>query len=100
MVEELSEEVSFLRSVQQSRIFASWLDKSRRRMEDGSCNIYESDRKENVVATFGMLYGFAEVARKTGAEIWGNLAAVGVMAVARFPRSRANVLQLNQLTLV
>ena len=30
--------------------------------------------KENVVATFGMLYGFAEVA-ENGAEIWGNLAA-------------------------
>ena len=31
--------------------------------------------KENVVATFGMLFGFAEVA-KDGAEIWGNLAQV------------------------
>ena len=31
--------------------------------------------KENVVATFGMLFGFAEVA-EDGAEIWGNLAAV------------------------
>ncbi len=31
--------------------------------------------KENVVATFGMLYGFAEVA-ENGDEIWGNLAAV------------------------
>ena len=30
--------------------------------------------KENVVATFGMLYGFAEVA-EDGAEIWGSLAA-------------------------
>ena len=30
--------------------------------------------KENVVATFGMLYGFAEVA-EDGAEIWGNLTA-------------------------
>ncbi len=30
--------------------------------------------KENVVATFGMLYGFAEVA-EDGSEIWGNLAA-------------------------
>ena len=29
--------------------------------------------KENVVATFGMLYGFAKVA-EDGAEIWGNLA--------------------------
>ena len=29
--------------------------------------------KENVVATFGMLFGFAEVA-EDGAEIWGNLA--------------------------
>ncbi len=29
--------------------------------------------KENVVATFGMLYGFAEVA-EDGSEIWGNLA--------------------------
>ena len=31
--------------------------------------------KENVVATFGMLFGFAEVA-EDGAEVWGNLAAV------------------------
>ncbi len=31
--------------------------------------------KENVVATFGMLFGFAEVA-EDGAEIWGNLATV------------------------
>ena len=31
--------------------------------------------KENVVATFGMLFGFAEVAEE-GSEIWGNLAQV------------------------
>ena len=31
--------------------------------------------QENVVATFGMLFGFAEVA-EDGAEIWGNLAQV------------------------
>ena len=31
--------------------------------------------KENVVATFGMLFGFAEVA-EDGAEFWGNLAQV------------------------
>ena len=31
--------------------------------------------KENVVATFGMLFGFAEVA-EDGADFWGNLAAV------------------------
>ena len=31
--------------------------------------------KESVVATFGMLFGFAEVA-EDGAEIWGNLAQV------------------------
>lgn len=31
--------------------------------------------KENVVATFGILYGFAEVA-EDGAEVWGNLATV------------------------
>ncbi len=31
--------------------------------------------KENVVATFGMLFGFAEVA-EDGAEIWGSLASV------------------------
>lgn len=31
--------------------------------------------KENVVATFGMLFGYAEVA-EDGAEIWGNLATV------------------------
>ena len=31
--------------------------------------------KENVVATFGMLFGFAEVA-EDGAEIWGNRAQV------------------------
>ena len=30
--------------------------------------------KENVVATFGLLFGFAEVA-EDGAEIWGNLAS-------------------------
>ena len=30
--------------------------------------------KENVVSTFGVLYGFAEVA-ENGMEIWGNLAA-------------------------
>ncbi len=30
--------------------------------------------KENVVATFGQLYGFAEVA-EDGAEVWGTLAA-------------------------
>ena len=31
--------------------------------------------KENVVATFGLLFGFSEVA-EDGSEIWGNLAAV------------------------
>ncbi len=31
--------------------------------------------KENVVATFGMLFGFAEVA-EDGTEIWGNLAQI------------------------
>ena len=31
--------------------------------------------KENVVATFGMLFGFAKVA-ENGSEIWGNLAQV------------------------
>lgn len=31
--------------------------------------------KENVVATFGMLFGFAEVA-EDGVEVWGSLAAV------------------------
>lgn len=31
--------------------------------------------KENVVATFGMLFGFAEVA-EDGTEIWGNLASI------------------------
>ena len=31
--------------------------------------------KDNVVATFGLLFGFAEVA-EDGAEIWGNLASV------------------------
>ena len=31
--------------------------------------------KENVVATFGMLFGFAEVA-EDGSEVWGSLAAV------------------------
>jgi len=30
--------------------------------------------KENVVGTFGILYGFAEIA-ETGVEIWGRLAA-------------------------
>lgn len=37
--------------------------------------------KENVVATFGMLFGFAEVA-EDGAEIWGNLASVMTPAAA------------------
>ena len=37
--------------------------------------------KENVVATFGMLFDFAEVA-EDGAEIWGNLAAVMTPAAA------------------
>ena len=37
--------------------------------------------KENVVATFGMLFGFAEVA-EDGAEIWGNLAVVMTPAAA------------------
>lgn len=37
--------------------------------------------KENVVATFGMLYGFAEVA-EDGAEIWGSLAAAMTPAAA------------------
>ena len=31
--------------------------------------------KENVVATFGLLFGFAEVA-EDGAEVWGSLASV------------------------
>ena len=31
--------------------------------------------KENVVATFGLLFGYAEVA-EDGAEIWSNLASV------------------------
>ncbi len=56
-------------------LHTSWLDTGRRRMEDGSCSSHRSDRKENVVATFGMLFGFAEVA-EDGAEIWGNLAQV------------------------
>lgn len=43
-------------------------------MENGSCAITGLIAKENVVATFGMLYGFGEVA-EDGAEIWGNLAA-------------------------
>lgn len=37
--------------------------------------------KENVVATFGLLFGYAEVA-EDGAEIWGNLSAVMVPAAA------------------
>lgn len=37
--------------------------------------------KENVVATFGMLYGFAEVA-EDGAEIWGNLAQAMIPVAA------------------
>lgn len=37
--------------------------------------------KENVVATFGMLFGFAQIA-EDGAEIWGNLAAVMAPAAA------------------
>lgn len=37
--------------------------------------------KENVVATFGMLFGFAEVA-EDGAEVWGRLSAVMTPAAA------------------
>lgn len=37
--------------------------------------------KENVVATFGILYGFAEVA-EDGSEIWGALAASFTVAAA------------------
>ena len=37
--------------------------------------------KENVVATFGMLFGFAGVA-EDGAEVWGSLAAVMTPAAA------------------
>lgn len=37
--------------------------------------------KENVVATFGQLYGFAEVA-EDGAEVWGTLAASFTPAAA------------------
>ena len=37
--------------------------------------------KENVVGTFGILYGFAEVA-ENGSEIWGNLAASFTPAAA------------------
>ena len=37
--------------------------------------------KENVVATFGILYGFAEVA-EDGSEIWGTLAASFTVAAA------------------
>ena len=39
--------------------------------------------KENVVATFGMLYGFGEVA-EDGAEIWGNLAASSMTPIAAY----------------
>lgn len=38
--------------------------------------------KENVVSTFGILFGYAEVA-EDGAEIWGTLAA-GMSAVAAY----------------
>ena len=37
--------------------------------------------KENVVATFGMLFGFTKVA-EDGAEIWGSLQAVMTPAAA------------------
>ena len=37
--------------------------------------------KENVVGTFGILYGFSEVA-EDGAEIWSNLAAAFTPAAA------------------
>ena len=46
--------------------------------------------KENVVATFGMLYGFAEVA-EDGAEVWGNLAAA-MTPVAAFGYLAFNLL--------
>ena len=56
-------------------LHTAWMDTGRQRLEDGSCSSQRSDRKENVVATFGMLFGFAEVA-EDGAEFWGNLASV------------------------
>ena len=43
-------------------------------LEDGSSSYYRSDCKGKVVATFGILFGFAEVA-EDGAEIWGQLGA-------------------------
>lgn len=46
--------------------------------------------KENVVATFGMLYGFAEVA-EDGAEVWGSLAAA-MTPVAAFGYLAFNLL--------
>lgn len=39
--------------------------------------------KENVVGTFGVLFGFAEVNADTGVEIWGQLAG-GMTAVAAY----------------
>lgn len=46
--------------------------------------------KENIVATFGQLYGFAEVA-EDGAEIWGTL-AVGFTALSAYSFLAFNLL--------
>ena len=51
--------------------------------------------KENVVATFGMLFGFAEVA-EDGAEIWGNLAQV-MTPIAAYGFLVFNLLCVSQL---
>ena len=49
------------------------LDGQTARLEDGCCSCFRIYRKENVVGTFGILFGFGEVA-EDGAEIWGQLA--------------------------
>ena len=39
--------------------------------------------KENVVGTFGILFGFAEVNGDNGIEMWGTLAGAFVCALLR-----------------
>ncbi len=45
-----------------------------RELEGGRRYVYRSRCEENVVGTFGVLFGFSEVA-EDGVEIWSNLAA-------------------------
>ena len=50
---------------------------------NGSCAVTGLIAKENVVGTFGILFGFAEVNADNGIEIWGQLAG-SMTAVAAY----------------